>query len=138
MFTTNVVYSIDPNPKKSRDFGILRFGIFWDKNPKIPGFLSRDLGSRKNPIPEPPLIMTRSCFFISSLFFSTKLLKCKIDFNLSVPDSLIWVGSRLRQIGTFRPSRKNCTRLRHRGWCQKAGRQFFYHKLKLELLSNHP
>ena len=50
--------------------------------------------------------MTRSCFFISSLFFSTKLLKCKIDFNLSVPDSLIWVGSRLRQIGTFRPSRK--------------------------------
>ena len=37
--------------------------------------------------------MTRSCFFISSLFFSTKLLKCKIDFNLSVPDSLIWVGT---------------------------------------------
>ena len=46
--------------------------------------------------------------------------------NRSGPDSLIWVGSRLRQIGTFRLSRKDSTRLRHRGcrgWCQKVGRQ---------------
>ena len=35
-------------------------------------------------------------------------------FNRSVPDSLICVGSLLRQIGAFRSSRRYCTRLRHR------------------------
>ena len=42
---------IDPNPKKSRDPGILRYGIFRIKIRK-----SRDLGSPKNPIPLPPLV----------------------------------------------------------------------------------
>ena len=32
----------------------------------------------------------------------------------SAPDSLICVDSRLRQIGAFRPLRRDCTRLRHR------------------------
>ena len=33
-------------------------------------------------------------------------------FNLSVPDSLIFVGFRLREIGAFRPFRIDCPRLR--------------------------
>ena len=30
----------------------------WYKNPKIPGYLSKDSGPRKNPIPLPPLVIT--------------------------------------------------------------------------------
>ena len=49
-----------------------------------------------------------------------------------VPDSMICVGSRLRQIGAFRPLRRDCIRLRHRrrSWIVSKGRAFiFYHKL---------
>ena len=35
-------------------------------------------------------------------------------FNLSVPDSLICVGDRWRQIAAFRPLRRDCTRLSDR------------------------
>ena len=45
-----------PIPKNPGILGFSDLGFFWDKNPKIPGFLSRDLGSRKNPIPLPPLV----------------------------------------------------------------------------------
>ena len=37
-----------------------------------------------------------------------------LDFNPSVPDSLICVGARMRQIGAFRPLRRDCVRLRDR------------------------
>ena len=38
----------------------------------------------------------------------------RLQFNPSVPESLICVGSRWRQIDAFQPSRRDCTRLRHR------------------------
>ena len=44
------------------------------------------------------------------------------------------------EIGAFRSLKSDCTKRRHgrrRGWCQNVGRSFFYHKLRLEHLSNH-
>ena len=47
--------------------------------------------------------------------------------NLSVPDSLICIGSRVRQIGAFRLLKTDCTRLRHRrmSWVVSKGRGVF-------------
>ena len=60
--------------------------------------------------------------------------------NRSVPDSIICVGIGWRQISAFRPLRRYCARLRHRGmlWLVSKDRgAVFYHKLKLKHLSNH-
>ena len=50
------------------------------------------------------------------------------DINRSVPDNLICVGSRVRQIGAFRPLRRDCTRLRQRriSWVVSKGRAFIF------------
>ena len=37
----------------------------------------------------------------------------RVDINPSVPDSLICVRSRLRQIGAFRSLKSDCMKLRH-------------------------
>ena len=69
--------------------------------------------------------------------FSRKIhLKCLRSF-------FCWISTPrfpMRQIGAFRPLRRHCARLRHRRmlWLVSKGRaRFFYHKLKLEHLSNH-
>ena len=50
-----------------------------------------------------------------------------LSINRSVPESLICVGSRLRQIGAFRLLRRDCTGLRHRrmSWTVSKGRASF-------------
>ena len=58
----------------------------------------------------PPMLR----WFGSKLFKTFVFEKSRSKSGWKKP--LIWVGSRLRQIGTFRPSRKYCTRLRHRGF----------------------
>ena len=49
-------------------------------------------------------------------------------FNPLLPDSLICVRSRLRQISSFRPERTDCTRLRNRGifWISSKCRASFF------------